>query len=611
MNTDQTAECLIFNHPNPEKVTAPAQFLTKELSKIDLKTISSFSVIAFHCELAEQAVLLLEKIEAAAPHCEKLVSLNKLTGKDLQNIFSSEAAHIQICNFSSEKFNTQIEQAQVRYQRRILNSQSVENKNNLLQNTSRAQKRTVTIKTQVEALHKALLAVHSAQSVSEVETLLYSALAKALELSWVRVFLHASEHLDTQLGRIQGQALFKATLTLNSRNIGRIVFARLHAKAFSKSEEESLNQIAESVALALDRLAKLDQAETLKFQWDSTFDAISEPLCLTDEKFNILRTNQAFLKTTGLKLTKAIGANCFSAFSGRSTSAQVEPSPTAFILQRATKSKNNVTSYEVTTQRISVGTGTESILLVMFRDITEQKKIEKQIFESSKMAELGTIGSSIAHDINNPLGGMLNFLQLIKMELKLDHPLYEDILEMERAGLRCKEIVENLLRFSRRQETVQAKIVKLREVIDHALKISELQTRSLGIEVEINCPENQYQVIGHFNLLSQALSHILQNAFDAVSDKLNRKPGYKGQIKIDVSAGADGTTLTINDNGIGISPELQSKILNPLFSTKTNKRNPGLGLTLAYQIINEHHGQLEISSQSNVGTKVKISFANV
>lgn len=482
----------------------------------------------------------------------------------------------------------------------------------------RSQNRILNSSRQITALHNALMATHAAESVAQIESQVLSALSEVLDLSWARIFLHSNDHLDEQLNRLQGQAFYKAHLAIGDRQLGRIVFARKNKKTFIKSEKESLQQITESVALALDRLAKLDQAETLKLQWDSTFDAISEPLCLTDEKFQILRTNRAFLEVTKLKASLAKGANCFAAFCGHVPPTPIHASltpmasdPDKLILQRTQKESSELSSYEVTTQRIRVNSNSPSIILVMFRDITEQKKIEKQIFESSKMAELGTIGSSIAHEINNPLGGMLSFLQLIKMDLQKDDPVYDDVLEMEAAGLRCKEIVENLLRFSRRQETGVMEEVDLNEVLDQTMKIIELQTRSLGIAVETRRPSKPAVFLGHFNLLSQALSHILQNAVDAVSEKLNQTPGYNGHIQVDLISNRTSFDIVISDNGIGISPELQNKILNPLFSTKRQKKNQGLGLTLAYQIIDEHRGQLEISSQPNVGTKVKISFLNV
>src|SRR5690606_14249193 len=163
----------------------------------------------------------------------------------------------------------------------------------------------------------------------------------------------------------------------------------------------------------------------------------------------------------------------------------------------------------------------------------------------SKMAELGTIGSSIAHELNNPLGGMINFLQLIKMDLPKNSPLYDDILQMENAGHRCKEIVENLLGFSRRPDPSDAVDVDLREVLRQALKITELQARSLGVTVEMHWPDAPVCVLGHFNLLAQAISHILQNGFEAVSEKLTEHPRFKSRIQIDLRQKNDRIHLTI------------------------------------------------------------------
>lgn len=462
---------------------------------------------------------------------------------------------------------------------------------------------------QVTALHNALLAVHSAQSVTEIESQLREVLKKSFVLDWVRVFIQSSEYIDAHLARLPDQIFFIAPLQLRNSLLGKIVFARKIKSPFNRKQKLALQQIADSVALAMDRLGKLDQAESLKQQWESTFDAIFEPLCLTDEKFNILRTNKAFLLLVGKKHAQVVGLNCFEVFCGNESPAQLSASSNAFVIERVNKQLAQI--FEVTTQRIRNKSKVHKILLTIFRDITNQKKIEKQIFESSKMAELGTIGSSIAHDINNPLGGMLNFLQLIKNDLAANSPIREDILQMEQAGLRCKEIVENLLRFSRKQDSGNIEIVRLKEVIEHALKIIELQTRSVGINVQLRFTKNEVFVKGNFNLLSQVLNHVLQNAFEAVSEKLAESPGYKGLIQIDVTNSTGGPVVTITDNGVGITPELQNKIFNPMFSTKRKNQNKGLGLTLAYQIIDEFGGALEISSRPNVQTQVKISFKDV
>lgn len=592
---------LIVGHPRREQFSYAADFVNsiQEVKDFD------YPVVVLPAENLDATAKVIKKIDEQSPQTQLILAAEKFDADGLHMLQRQTSHKLIFTQFVANDFEYNIRTALERHDFQVRDAANVKREKNQL----RSQKRFTNLNLQTEALHKALLAVHSALSVSEIETQLFSALSTALNLNWVRVFLFSNDHLENQLSRIQGQKLFKAPLTIDSRSLGKLVIARNDNKDFTKGEEESLFQITESVALALDRLAKLDQAETLKLQWDSTFDAISEPLCLTDEKFNIIRTNKAFLNVTKLKSAQALGNNCFSAFCGPHAPTQVAPSPTALVIQRIDKGSKEPNYYEVTTQRIHVAAGTPSILMVLFRNVTEQKKIEKQIFESSKMAELGTIGSSIAHDINNPLGGMINFIQLIKMDLKPEHPHYEDILEMEAAGQRCKEIVENLLRFSRRQENVQSEKIDLNDLVRHTLKIIELQTRSLGIQVEAVTPEDKTEIMGQSHLLTQALNYVLQNSFDAVSEKLSSTPGYKGQIKVEVLKNKDQISLTVIDNGVGIQPEVQNKILNPLFSTKNKKH--GLGLTLAFQIVAEHSGRLEIFSQPNVGTTVKISFANV
>ena len=409
-----------------------------------------------------------------------------------------------------------------------------------------------------ENVHNALVAIHQAKSVADIEECVFRKLRGAFKLSWVRVFLQSPQVLEAQLSRLNNVSLFRREFEIASRPLGTIAFARPADLPFKKREQEALSQICKSIGLALDRLVKLDQAEILKEQWEATFNAIAEPLCLTDENFKILHTNKAFLAVN----PRAVGKKCFDA------------------IKPATKTRE----FDVTTQPISVFG--ENFLLILFRDITEQKKMEKRIFASAKMAELGTIGSSIAHDINNPLGGMLSFLQLIKMDLPEDHPMRNDILEMESAAHRCKAIVENLLRFSRRQDGEPRETLDLRDVVRQAMQIVELQTRSVGIELTIEQPENEVRLSGQFNLLSQALSEVLQNAYAAVAEHLRQNPGGKGKIRVEI---LNSPEILIVDDGIRANRDL----------------------TLAHQIVEQHGGEVEISSQPNGGTRVKIVFPNV
>ncbi len=171
-----------------------------------------------------------------------------------------------------------------------------------------------------------------------------------------------------------------------------------------------------------------------------------------------------------------------------------------------------------------------------------------------------------------------------------------------------RDIVQDLLGFARRGDTTDRQIVDLRDVIRQALKISELQTRSQGIVVNTTLPENALILEAQPNQLSQALCNILQNSAEAILEKRRDDPRARGEISVALRSTGDLYELLIGDTGVGIKPEVQDKVFNPLFTTKASNANSGLGLTMAFKIIAEHAGRLELSSQPGVGTTAKIAF---
>jgi PAS domain S-box-containing protein len=452
----------------------------------------------------------------------------------------------------------------------------------------RSLKRVQSLNQQMESLRQALIAIHMANTVGEVERLLNEALRESMGLSWVRIFFRWHEHIEEQLARVPELKNLKAPLVIGSRNLGQIVFAR-NLTGFSRAEEDIIQQVAEGVAMAVDRLLKLDQAEDLKREWESTFDAISEPLCLTDEHFVIQRTNKAFSQITGIAYNNLLGTNCFEAFIGQTMPARVLDS-NPLKVERYTKDKVEAEIYSVTTQKIRTPEGEPKMLLVLFRNITEQQKLEKKMFESAKMAELGTVGSSIAHELNNPLGGVLSFIQLIKMDSPQGDPIRQDIIEMERGALRSKEIIENLLGFTRRPDDEHKTEYFLYEVIQQALRVVEIKTSSLGIRTKIDAGPQEIFLIGHPGLMTQAISHLLQNSVDAILQRSSADPRFVGELTIYLKQEPEHAVIEIVDNGVS---------------------ERALKLTLAQQILDEHGGRVEISSQPNIGNVTKVTLSNV
>ncbi|MEN0058708.1 MAG: HAMP domain-containing sensor histidine kinase, partial [Bdellovibrio sp.] len=233
------------------------------------------------------------------------------------------------------------------------------------------------------------------------------------------------------------------------------------------------------------------------------------------------------------------------------------------------------------------------VFVNLYHDITQQLKMEREVLESAKMAELGTIGSSIAHELNNPLGGILSFTQLIKMDMKPDNPLYPDIVEMEAGVQRCKEIVQNLLGFTRNPHVDQEGDLNLRDVCLRALKIVELQTKSQGIEVKMHFPPGNLILRGHLNMLAQAFKNIFQTALDRILERSRQEKGFQGRLDIEIGSHLQTALVQITDNGVPM---------------KNGALPLSLGFSVALQILRDHHAEVEFSSGPQHENMAKISF---
>ncbi|WP_413289911.1 histidine kinase dimerization/phospho-acceptor domain-containing protein [Bdellovibrio sp. HCB337] len=445
----------------------------------------------------------------------------------------------------------------------------------------------------IEGLKNALMAVHKAGSLVEIEKLLNESMASTVQTSWIRIFFAPQDNLfaeqvETKLSFTQQ----RVPLFRQHERIGSIFFMRATDHPFLRDEVDFLNRVAEAVSLALGRIQKLEESEELKKQWEATFNAVSDPVAIIDTNYDIIQANSAI--TSHHPTGSVIGKKCFEVLYNRKTPCDHCQRGKNFRLDN--KDAKATKSFEVYSQSLSLEPQKPAVFVNIYHDITQRLLMEKQLLETAKLAELGTIGSSIAHELNNPLGGILSFTQLIKMDLPKDHPMYPDILEMEAGSLRCKEIIQNLLGFTRNPNVDEITDLDLRDVIKRAYKIMELQLKSQAIEVTLNLPDKLCPARGHLNLLSQAIKNILQSAYDSILARhKNNTPEFKGQLDVSLELTADKYLIVVKNNG-----------------APYEKESAGLGIPVASQIVEDHGGKLEISSstklESGPTTLAKISF---
>ncbi len=227
------------------------------------------------------------------------------------------------------------------------------------------------------------------------------------------------------------------------------------------------------------------------------------------------------------------------------------------------------------------------------RAYNKLQELKEQLIQSEKMASLGQLAAGVAHEINNPLSGILTYGHLLLRKLKQDDPNREDIEIIVNETNRCSEIVHGLLDFARqtKPKMVNANITKL---IDETLSIMENQFYIKDIKVIKNLKEDTPEIMLDVNQIQQVFINILLNSIEAMSEG--------GTIRVASDCDQKYVYITFQDNGYGIPEEIIGKIFDPFFTTKSGEKGTGLGLSVSYGIIERHNGTIEVKSKLNEGT---------
>jgi len=237
------------------------------------------------------------------------------------------------------------------------------------------------------------------------------------------------------------------------------------------------------------------------------------------------------------------------------------------------------------------------------------KHAQEQIVQSEKLASLGKLAATIAHEINNPLAAVLTYIRLmIKVkdrdmfspERLEDISRYLSTMELETA--RCGEIVKNLLAFSR-QSKISIKSQSIIDIIDRTLNLIAHDLDIKGIQLKRNIAPDLPRVQCDFQQIQQALLNLIYNASDAMLD--GGTLTVTGQIK----AGSERfLEIMVSDTGCGITEEDKEKIFDPFFTTKAEGKGVGLGLSVVYGIIIRHNGTIDVESIPGKGSTFKVSL---
>ena len=232
----------------------------------------------------------------------------------------------------------------------------------------------------------------------------------------------------------------------------------------------------------------------------------------------------------------------------------------------------------------------------------ELRETQDLLLRSRSLAAIGSLGAGVAHEINNPLTGILGLAQLLLVDLPADHPARPLVKDVEEQALRIASIVTNLLRLAQRQAGEEQRPLDLATIVDDALELcGEKSFRDAGIHVTRRIPSPSPPVRGNATQLQAALIHLIQNARRAMHGG--------GSLTLETSVPEAGLLrLKVADTGQGIDAEHLPRIFDPFFTTKARHGDTGIGLSVVHKIIEDHGGTIRVDSQLGQGTTFAITL---
>ena len=354
------------------------------------------------------------------------------------------------------------------------------------------------------------------------------------------------------------------------------------------------------LALALEKVVMLKAIGLASKEWRSTFDGISEPLTVIDSSYQIVKANKAFAALVDQDIKKLKPRRCYSLLAGRRTpcvgcpvGSDAQPQgATRIQLQGKSKKDLLVWSY-------GIRTGLESYHFQFYRNVSKETALASTLIQSEKMAALGKLVGAVAHEINNPLAGILATSQILLGEGGFDASVRDDLEEIRSAAWRSKKIIDDLLGFTSSPEQ-QVEEANLLEAVQTSLTFSKAALKEVLVKVQ--CPDPAPRAAVPLSALQQVLFNLITNAAQAMNGK--------GTLEVTVEAPADGETfeIRVKDSGSGIPADRLKHIFDPFHTSKQEGVGTGLGLSIVRSLTQKMNARIEVSSEAGRGTEFRLQL---
>jgi PAS domain S-box-containing protein len=356
---------------------------------------------------------------------------------------------------------------------------------------------------------------------------------------------------------------------------------------------ESVKQITESLRLSRQELAEANRKLSyLKEFSENIIESAPVGITTIDSDFRIRYWNKKMESITSVRKDRAADRSIIDVLPWIKKALFTQSRQEEFVID---------TPSEVFRVNISPLRDPSGGFVVIIEDITEQKRMEEQLLQASKLASLGKLTAGISHEIGNPLASISSLVQelmSINMDSKEDRVFTEEALKTINGHIgRIANIVRSLGDFAR-VSTTEKTVSNLVEILDRTINLVKYDKRFKNIqlvkEIEDNIPEFRVNQ----DKIQQVFLNLIINALDAMPDG--------GMLRVAMKRLDSQVEIIFNDSGVGIEPDVIDKIFDPFFTTKSPGRGTGLGLSICYGIIREHNGTITVKSKKGEGTTFTI-----
>jgi PAS domain S-box-containing protein len=393
------------------------------------------------------------------------------------------------------------------------------------------------------------------------------------------------------------------------RALGTIVFDGVRVDPGGELDLlDRADELGRQLSSAIENLQLLEDVLRARRELENTFDSIAHLIVVCDPRGRMVHVNRAFASRVGRAreelldrpLAEFVGVELGAWFQGHE--AHKQPGDAAATIE-VTDSRLNG-PFIVTLTDLQTADRERAGTVLVARDLTAQTRLEaereelrKRLTQSEKLAALGQFVAGIAHELNNPLQGVLGHLELMRATGAFPKQLRREVQTIYREADRAAKIVRNLLVFAGSRRLAR-RAVSLPAVLQKVLALRAPAQRAVGIEVVRHYQDSLPRVQSDPLLLHQVFLNMVMNAEHAI-----QATGAGGRIEIStaLSPAGDRIVATVRDTGTGIPEETLPRIFEPFYTTKEVGKGTGLGLAIAYGIVQEHGGHISAANHPEGG----------